>query len=575
MRKLRALSASLVLLFLPVFARGQEAPPAADLTAQVDAIFAPWNSRETPGCAVAVGEGGRAILSRAYGMADLEHDVPITLDTVFEAGSVSKQFTAAAVVLLAQQGKLSLTDDVRKYVPELPDYGAPVTIDHLIRHTSGLRDWGAVAGLAGWPRGTRIHTHAHMLDIAARQRSLNYKPGAEYSYTNTGYNLLVLVAERVSGKSFSELTRQSLFDPLGMARTQWRDDFTRIVKGRAVAYTGGANGFHSEMPFENVFGNGGLLTTVGDLLLWNENFVHGKAGGPGLIAELQRRGRLNEGREIEYAGGLFITSYQGVPEVSHGGATAGYRAFLARYPEQRLSVAVLCNVAEADAGELAHRTVDLFLAGRTKPAPPLAVAAVQLPPERLAARAGLYRHLRTGQPVRLAVTEGRLRTDRGTSLVPLSDSQFQADNGAKVTFEERADGGRAAMRLLYPDGEVVLYEPVEEASPAPAQLAEYAGEYASDEAEATYRVVLEDGKLFLRARPVLSLPLTPTYADTFVAASGWLVRFYRKPDGKVGELSIGLSRVRDLRFARVVLQDEESPQGTMADPCLEIQTKWN
>jgi CubicO group peptidase (beta-lactamase class C family) len=552
MRTLRALSLPFVLLLAPVLLRAQQAPPAAgDLSAKVDAIFAPWNSRETPGCAVAVGEAGRTVLSRAWGMADLEHDVPLTPDSVFEAGSVSKQFTAAAVTLLAQQGKLSLADDVRKYVPELPDYGTPITIDHLIRHTSGLRDWGAVAGIAGWPRGTRIHTHAHMLDIAARQKALNYQPGAEYSYTNTGYNLLVLIAERVSGQSFQDFCRQSLFEPLGMTRTQWRDDFTRIVKGRAIAYTGGAAGYRSEMPFENVFGNGGLLTTVGDLLLWTENHVHAKVGGPALVEELHRRGRLNDGREIQYAGGLFIDEYKGVPEVSHGGATAGYRAFLARYPEQKLSVAVLCNVAETDPEDLGHRTIDLFLAGRTKPVPPPPIAAVELAPERLAARTGLYRNQRTGEPLRLQVIEGRLKTGRGTGLTPLAGSRFHADNGAQATFEERPGGGRAALRLLYPDGDVILYEPVEDFAPTPAQLAEYAGEYASDEAEATYEVVLEDGKLFLRTRPVLSLPLTPSYADAFLAANGWLVRFYRKPDGKVGELSLGLGRVRDLRFARV------------------------
>ena len=410
----------LVFLLLPGLAAAQTPDPAA----KVDEVFAEWRSQESPGCTVAVAEKGKTLVSRAYGMADLEHDVPITTSTVFEAGSVSKQFTAAAALLLVQQGKLALSDDVRKYVPELPEYGRPITIAHLIHHTSGLRDWGAVAGLQGWPRGTRIHTHAHMLDIASRQKELNYEPGTEFSYTNTGYNLLVVIVDRVSGQSFAEFTKRNIFEPLGMKRTQWRDDFTRVVKGRAIAYDKAEDGFHSDMPFENVHGNGGLLTTAEDLLLWNENFVHGKVGGPALIEALQRRGRLNDGREIEYAGGLFIGTYEGLQEVSHDGATAGYRAFLARYPEQRLSVALLCNHGNINPDELGHRTADLFLTGKKEAAPAPAAPTVELPAGEISSRAGVYRNLRTGDVLRLDLKDGKLRTRGGRAVSPLSSSLF-------------------------------------------------------------------------------------------------------------------------------------------------------
>lgn len=558
---MKTLSALIAALFLlpglvdPV--RGQAAPPAAEavaadaVAAKVDEIFAPFKSQEAPGCAVAVEEGDRTIVSRAYGMADLEHDVPNTPDTIFEAGSVSKQFTAAAVLLLAQQGKLSLEDDVRKHLPELPEYppaGTKITIDHLLHHTSGLRDWGAVAEIAGWPRGTRIHTHEHVLDIASRQKALNYEPGRYYAYTNTGYNLLVIIAERVSGQTFQEFSRKNIFEPLGMTHTQWRDDFSRVVKGRAIAYSGSAGNFHSEMPFENVFGNGGLLTTVGDLLLWNENFVHGKVGGTALLEEMQRRGRLPDGREIEYARGLFVTSWQGIPEISHSGATAGYRAFLARYPGQKLSVAVLCNAGEANPVDLAHRTAGLFLAGQLKPLPP--PTPVQLAPEVLAARAGLYRSLRTGMPVRLVVNEGRLQVADGPPLVPLSENRFQLGEDTSVELEMGPDGRSAGMRFVRLSGDVVQFERVAEAAPTPAQLAEYVGEYASDEAEVSYRVVLEDGKLVVRGRPAAVHPLTPLYADGF-DSDGLLVRFRRDAAGRVNGLSLGMPRMWDLRFARV------------------------
>src|SRR5688572_22819614 len=202
---------------------------------KVDAIFNRHTST-TPGCAVGADVRGEPVIRAAYGSADLEHDVPITPDTIFEAGSVSKQFTAAAVMLLARAGKLSLDDPVRKYIPELPDFGAPLTIRHMLHHTSGLRDWGSLAGLAGWPRGSRVHTHAHVLDILSHQRGLNFPPGTRWSYTNSGYNLAAMIVSRVSGKSLGEFTKVAIFDPLGMKDTSWRDDYTRLIKRRATAY---------------------------------------------------------------------------------------------------------------------------------------------------------------------------------------------------------------------------------------------------------------------------------------------------------------------------------------------------
>ena len=328
-------------------------------------MFSRW-TRETPGCAVGVARGGKPVLQKAYGMADLEHDVPNAPDTIFEAGSVSKQFTAAAVLLLAQEGKLSLDDQARKYLPELPDYGAPLTVRHMLQHTSGLRDWGEIAAIAGWPRTSRVHTHAHVLDIASRQKSLNFPPGTQWSYSNTGYNLAAILVSRVSGVSFAEFSQQRIFGPLGMTRTSWRDDYTRIVKGRAIAYEPGAGGFRMNMPFENVHGNGGLLTTVGDLLKWNENFVSPKVGDAAFLKIQQEPGRFNDGKAHEYALGLYVRPYKGVPEVSHSGATAGYRAHLTRFPQQHLSVAVLCNVSTGSATQYAQTIAEMYLGDAIK-----------------------------------------------------------------------------------------------------------------------------------------------------------------------------------------------------------------
>ena len=329
---------------------------------RVDSIFSRWSSRETPGCAVGVARAGTPLLTKAFGMADLERDVPATASTIYEAGSVSKQFTATAIILLAQQGKLALDDDIRKYVPEIPEYGTPIRIRNLLNHTSGLRDWGSVAGIAGWGRPTRTHTHAHVIDILSRQRALNFPPGDQYSYSNSGYNLLAVVVDRVSGMPFAEFSRKNIFEPLGMKNTQWRDDWTRIVKGRAIAYTARGNGFAIDNPIENVVGNGGLLTTVGDLLLFNENLNTGaRLGGKGYVDEMHRQGILNNGQTIAYASGIQVGTFMGTKSVSHTGSTSGFRAFLARYPEQQLSVAVLCNIGAVNPGQVGQQVARIFL----------------------------------------------------------------------------------------------------------------------------------------------------------------------------------------------------------------------
>jgi CubicO group peptidase (beta-lactamase class C family) len=546
----RATRLALLVTAIPAVAFAQE---ATDSAAAVDRIFASWNTRQSPGCAVGVARNGLTILERAYGMANLEYDVPNSPATIFEAGSVSKQFTASAIVLLEQQGKLSLDDEVSKYIPELPDYETPITIRHMLNHTSGLRDWGTVALAMGWPRGTRVHTHAHVLDIVSRQEALNYTPGTEYLYSNTGYNLAAIIVERVSGMPFAEFTRKNLFEPLGMMHTQWRDDYTRIVKGRSTAYSRRDGAWVLDMPFENVHGNGGLLTTVGDLLRWNENFVRPRVGGVAFVRELQQKARLTNGHEIAYALGLFVASYQGVPEVSHTGATAGYRAFLARYPDQHLSIAVLCNAGNANPG-MGQRIADIFLAGQTRVAARQAgEPGVTLPPEQIAEKAGVYRNLITNEPMRLVVRDGKLRVDDGPELTPLSRTEFRAPTGAVGRFEFGAKGLPAILRLAMTSGDTVSYLLEEPWTPTPAELRQYVGEYASSEAEATFKVTLEgNGKLMLRGRYGRVVELVPSYRHAFTTAQGPnLVLFRRDIRGRVTTMSFGMGRVRDLQFRRV------------------------
>ncbi len=426
----------------------QQAAPSPET--RVDQVFARWTGT-TPGCAVGVAKNGAPVLEKAYGLADLEHDVPNTPDTIFEAGSVSKQFTAAAVLLLARDGKLSLDDPIRKYIPEVPEYDHPITIKQMLMHMSGLRDWGSVASIGGWPRTTRTYTHDHVLEIISRQKALNFIPGAQYSYSNSGYNLAAMLVARVSGQSFADFSQARLFKPLGMTSTSWRDDHTRIVKRRAVAYADRGGAFSLNMPFEDVHGNGGLLTTVGDLLRWNENFVRPLVGDAEFVRVQQAAGSFNDGRPGAYALGVMLGQHNGVPQVSHSGATAGYRAHLVRFPDHHLSVAVLCNVSSGAATPYANAVADIYLgpAVPTTTTAPAgggraggrggAPAATYTPtPAQLASYAGTYTS-DEAETVFTIVVEGKdlvLRRRPASRMVlrPTAEDTFQAGGLGTIRF---------------------------------------------------------------------------------------------------------------------------------------------
>jgi CubicO group peptidase (beta-lactamase class C family) len=522
------------------------APP--DAARDVDKIFEGFHRPDSPGCAVGVAIDGATVLSAGYGMADLEHNVPITPQSIFEAGSVSKQFTAGAVLLLAQQGKLALDDSIRKYIPEVPDYGKPITIRNMINHTSGLRDWGEVEEIAGWPRTTRVYTHANVLEIVSRQRALNYPPGAEYSYSNTGFNLAAILVSRVSGKPFPQFTREAIFNPLDMTSTQWRDDFQRIVPNRAIAYSKDHETVRMLMPFENAYGNGGLLTTVGDLLRWNQNFTDAKVGGRSFVEAQHQQGRLNDGRTIAYAAGLMVLNWRGLREVSHSGSTAGYRAWLGRYPDQGLSVAVLCNLASANADDLGHQVAGVYLSNAIPKKP--VQALIRLDAAALGAKAGLYRSVRDHRTLSVEVKDGGLEIAQGAAMTPVSANVFIAGkDGPRAEFASDSSGKVVRLRMATEADEGNYYEKVEPAKPAAAELEVMTGEYSSDEAEVTVTVSLEHGGLVIHRRSDTSIPLTPTYRDGFSSSLG-SVRFIRNAAGRVVEMSIGEQRVWDLRFRR-------------------------
>ena len=360
-------------------------PLPASTTQRIDAVFARYNRSDSPGCAVGIYQNGAITYAMGYGSANLEYGIPITANTPFISGSVAKQFTAAAIALLVEQGRLSLDDDVRKYIPELPDYGVKVTIDQLVHHTSGLRDFWALVGVSGM-RYDDGYTSSDVIRLAARQKQLNFPPGSEYAYSNTGYIALGVIVQRVTGKSLREFTDEQIFKPLGMNSTHFHDDHTMLVRGRASAYSPvSGGGWRINVWNNDMVGQGGMVTTVTDLQKWDENFYTGKVGGPGFLERQLQQGRLTNGTVLSYAFGLTVGDYRGLPLVEHSGSSGGYRTIISRFPAQHTSVVALCNSSDINPTAVGHGVADVVLEGKfTKPAPAPRVAGAN--PDSASAR---------------------------------------------------------------------------------------------------------------------------------------------------------------------------------------------
>jgi CubicO group peptidase (beta-lactamase class C family) len=429
----------------------QEAPAWAG---PVDAVFAQWDRPGSPGCALGVYQDGRITYTRGYGVADLEQDAPITPDSVFYAGSVSKQFTAMAAALAITQEKLGADDDVRKYVPELPDYGRPITIRHLLHHTSGLRDVNALMVLAG-RRDEDAFDNERVLRIVARQKALNFIPGDEHLYSNSGYALLALAIERATGTPFAEYADANIFKPLGMPVSHFHTDLSRLVPHRAHAYDRRADGtFALNSPQNERAGAGGLFTTVRELVRWDENFYDAKVGGPDVIRMLETPGRLSNGIELTYAWGLTVGSYRGMPIVEHSGSLGGYRAHMLRFRGAHTSVAVLCNVSNVNTGTVVRRVADAVLGARfAQPVPPPGKPAPSLVPSglgylyeggELAAFAGSYYSEELESVYQVSVDGTALKLRRGSprqvfTLQPGPKDEFRIP-GSVIRFRRGPDG---------------------------------------------------------------------------------------------------------------------------------------
>lgn len=533
----------LAVLLFAASANGQ------DRTAELDKIFG-WVKPGMPGCVAAASEDGKLALNRAYGLADIERGVPLSTDSVFDAGSIRKQFVAAAILLLVDEGRLALSDDVRKYVPELPDYGHRITIDHLLTHTSGLRDWVPLLNFAtGDPDA---------MSMILRQKSLNFAPGEEWSYSNSGYVLLPEIVKRTSGMPFAEFLQKRVFDPLGMKKTTYVDDPESAVPNRALAYERQGEGWRKAMLLGNDRGGAGaLFTTAADLVRWTDALAAGRLG-PFVSAKIKEPATLRNGRKLTYARGLMLETTYGGPLVWHGGSAAAYKSVVGRFVDQKISIAILCNAGETADGRVGYaaRTFDIFMAEKglrrptgASPPAPAGVTGVDV-----SSRAGLFFSERGGQPLRLSAVNGRLAVTGGSPLVTLAENRFRNPRG-DTSF---MSGDEFEIHFTSPDrfelksmeGVVTAYRRARPYAPSAEDLKAFDGRYVSDELRGTLEIspVAKGLTVRLNDRPQV-LPFVPVDPDTFQAGN-FLLRFGRSAAGDVVSVELTSPALRHVKFVR-------------------------
>lgn len=434
---------------------------AQSASPEVDELFRQWDSTRSPGAAVLVLHRGEPVHARGYGMADLEHGVPITTKTVFDIASVSKQFAAFAIALLEAERRISLDHDVRRYIPELHDFGHTITIRHLVHHTSGIRDWPGTLRIGGW-NFQDVLSFDQILRMAYGQRELNFEPGAEYAYSNTGYNLLAEIVQRVTGTPFREFTDSRIFRPLGMYDSHFHDDHTMIVPHRAESYAPTRDdGWRNVANNLTAFGSSSLFTTVEDLGRWVANLASGDVGGARVRERVDERGVLNRGDTIAYAFGQSMGSYRGARVVSHTGSWAGYRSVLQRFPDHDFAVIILANTSDMNPAQLAQRIADIHLGSAL--APPVATrrtgggtsetseADPWSPSQReLSEYAGTYTSAELSTAWQLVVRDGRLVATHfrvgDATLEPVARDRFRGSPFGELRFQR--DGGRRIVGFM-------------------------------------------------------------------------------------------------------------------------------
>jgi len=518
----------------------------SDKTAEIDKIFS-WAKPDAPGCVVAVSQNGKLVVSRAYGSADLERNAPLSTNSIFDIGSVRKQFIAAAILLLVEDGRLSLSDDIRKHFPELPEYGHKITIDHLLTHTGGIRDWTGLMPLAGG--------NAELLPLILRQRGLNFAPGEEWSYSNSGYILLADLVTRASRVPFAEFARKRLFEPLGMKMTSYQEELFGVIKNRALGYEKEGNNWKLDLVTGNERGrgSGAVLSTASDLVIWNDALTSGRLGAY-LTEKIQEPAKLNNGRKLGYARGLYVDTRSGDKLVWHSGGAGGYSSLAVRLPEHKLSLAITCNVDGGASSAYASRIFDLFLPPASPP-PQAANAGAAV--GDLSGRAGLFFNEQTGEPLRLVANNNTLSIAGGGPLIALANDRFR-NQRSSLSFMSQDEFELSFLsadqfELKSMEGKTTRYRCPAPYAATADDLQTYAGRYESGEIGSIFQVVPGKNSLSIRLEisPNITLELSPVERDTFQFGGRMIVRFHRDKSGKIVAFDYSNPLARNIRYTRM------------------------
>ncbi|MBW6537559.1 MAG: beta-lactamase family protein [Mariniphaga sp.] len=524
----------------------------------IDSLFFEWNNPNTPGCALGIIKDGELIYAKGYGLANMEYDIPNAPSSVFRIGSTSKQFTAACIILLAEQGKLNLNDNLKGFFPDFPDYAEEITLRHLLNHTSGIRDYLQLAYLKGLGDDD-YYTDDNVMEWLVNQSDLNFKPGEEYLYSNSGYWLLGQIVKKVSGMNMADFAMKEIFEPLEMSSTHFHNDHTRIVKNRATGYAIIENGnFKISMTTLGMIGDGGIFTTINDIKKWDDAFYSSNVLSKTFWEEMTKQGVLNNGDIIAYASGLMIGEYNGLKTIRHGGAFVGYRADILRFPEEQLTIVLFANRSDANPTLKANQVADVLLKGRfsetSKPENDKSVNTIPAEEFQINQLTGNY-EIQPGIILNLTIKNDSLNVfqtwnKRSFNVVKTCGNTFQipGENDLSFTFSHLIEGHTQTLSILY-GGRETKAERKKEVDVSGIELNNYSGSFYSQELNVNYNFKFEDGILKAKIENKQTvLDCTIIDMDEFATGFG-LIRFQRT-GGIISGFELDAGRVKNLKFEK-------------------------
>ena len=523
---------------------------------KIESLFSEWDSENSAGVAIGIIQDGKLIYTKAYGMGNLDYNIPLSASSKFYIASTAKQFTAACIALLSMEGKIDLDDEIQKYIPELPEYENKITIRNLIHHTSGLRDYLELMDMRG-QSFEDYFTINDGLKLIAKQNTTNFIPGDEYLYSNSGYIILAEIVNRISGMTIRQYAQKNIFQPLGMTNTFFNDDHSQITKNRVISYRNQSDTLKRFVQNFDALGDGNLLTTINDIYLWDQNFYHHKVGGKELNDLISTQGVLNNGNTINYAFGLIQEKYKGLKTVYHGGGFLGFRTQFIRFPEQNFSVIVFANTPDVNPTAKAYEIADIMLEDKLlEPSkevePSITSKTIKISNRKLKEFSAMYWHAEGQNSRKLYVKNDTLRYQRSenneSKLLPISENEFKMSNfpGVKVKFSLKKDK-KYTMIVTLDDGTLIESFAYEPPTITNNYLESFAGLYFSSELDCIYKFKMKDNSLFLYRNENELGELIPVMNNLFINNT---IGTFRFNESNKSEFNLNSERVRNLNFIK-------------------------